>query len=319
MASTGETSGLPGWVADALSSDGWLIANLQEAVGEFLKTFGNAVTNSIPGILSVAVNLSIDLVIFVFAVVTLFMEGPAILGVLKNLSPMNDEYEERLFQVFGEFSINMVIGSLATAAIQGVVAAIGFGIAGLDRIVFLGVATAVLSFIPLVGTMALWVPVCMYLGFTAGWEWATFVAVWSIVFTGTVDNLLRPFFMRGNTDIHPLLVFLSVFGGMYWMGIPGVLVGPVLVAFFLALYTIYLHDYLGVEVQKAEDTEGMIARVSGWFTALLDRFSSEKEPRGEGGSQNSGANNSAQEVEEATQSDEEEATQLDEEATDESL
>ena len=110
-----------------------------------------------------------------------------------------------------------------------------------------------------------------------GWGWAIFVVVWSIVFTGTVDNLARPLFMRGSTDIHPLLVFLSVFGGMYWMGIPGVLVGPVIVAFFLALYTIYLQDFLGFsDSEEDDDTPGML---SNWMAKLKGLF--DKRPAAE--------------------------------------
>ena len=243
----GEDSWLPIFVTQALANEGWVSSNLQAAAGQILKTSGNFLTTSLPSVLNIIVNLSIDLVIYAFAVVTLYMEGPAILEVIKRLSPLDDEYEDKLFRVFGEFSINMVVGSIATAAIQGVVASLGYAIVGVDRIVFLGVATAVLSFVPLVGTLAVWIPVALYVGVTMGWGWALFVVIWSLVFTGTVDNLARPMFMRGSTDIHPLLVFLSMFGGMYWMGLPGVLVGPVIVAFFLALYTIYLKDFLQYE------------------------------------------------------------------------
>ena len=70
-----------------------------------------------------------------------------------------------------------------------------------------------------------------------------------------MDNLVKPLFLRGSSDIHPLLIFLAVFGGMAWMHLPGILIGPVLVAFFLSLYTIYCEDYLGLppksEVQEA--------------------------------------------------------------------
>ena len=273
----GEDSLLPVWavegISDAVSKEGWLVSQLQETAGTVLARVGGALTNSLPSVFSVLVNFSIDVVIYVFTVVTLYMEGPAMIVALKRLSPLADEYEDRLFAVFGEFSINMVVGSLATAAIQGVVAALGYWIVGVDRVIFLGVATGVLSFVPLVGTLAVWVPVSLYVGVNMGWSWALFVVVWSIVFTGTVDNLARPLFMRGSTDIHPLLVFLSVFGGMYWMGIPGVLVGPVIVAFFLALYTIYLNDYLGVENEKEQAEEGVMVKLKGLWEGIRSRMS----------------------------------------------
>ena len=271
LAAGGEDSWLPGFVTEAMSNEAWIVENLQKAATQVLTASGEFLTTSLPSLLSLAVNFSIDVVIYVFTVVTLYMEGPAILTAIKRLSPLADEYEDRLFHVFGEFSLNMVVGSVATAAIQGVVASIGYAIVGVDRIIFLGVATAVLSFVPLVGTLAVWIPVTFYVGFTMGWGWALFVVIWSIVFTGTVDNLARPLFMRGSTDIHPLLVFLSVFGGMYWMGIPGVLVGPVIVAFFLALYTIYLEDFLGYVTEDEESGEpGLMGR---WVAQIKTYFS----------------------------------------------
>ena len=64
------------------------------------------------------------------------------------------------------------------------------------------------------------------------------------MFSGQIDHIVRPLFMRGSTNIHPLLVFLAAFGGLAWMGIPGALVGPVIVAFFVAMYTSYVEDFL---------------------------------------------------------------------------
>ena len=92
---------------------------------------------------------------------------------------------------------------------------------------------------------------------TAGWAWAGFLIAWSVLFTGTVDNVVKPLFLRGSSDIHPLLIFLAVFGGMAWMQLPGILVGPVLVAFFLSLYTIYCEDYLGIPPEN-----GLLADLS---------------------------------------------------------
>ena len=55
------------------------------------------------------------------------------------------------------------------------------------------------------------------------------------------------------------------------MGIPGVLVGPVIVAFFLALYTIYLEDFLGFESEPVpQATPGMMEKAIAWFKGQRD-------------------------------------------------
>jgi predicted PurR-regulated permease PerM len=228
-----------------------------------------AVLNGLGGAVPVVVNLivsgSIDFVIFVLAVVTFYMEGPTVLRAAARLSPMDDRYEERLFFVFREFANNLVIGSIATAAVQGGVAALGYAIAGVDRVLFASILTGVFSFFPLVGTAVVWVPIALYVGATHGAGWAAFVVMWSLVFTGTVDNVLKPLFLRGSSNIHPLLIFLAVFGGLTWLGLPGVLVGPVLVACFLALYTIYCEDFLGIppEVEVPRPSGSWIQRLRG--------------------------------------------------------
>ncbi|MBN2798962.1 MAG: AI-2E family transporter [Deltaproteobacteria bacterium] len=210
----------------------------------------NASASVLPALIQTTVETVIHALLFLFSVFSLYMEGPALVKVMMRLSPVDDRYEVRLLEVFRQFANNMVVGSLATAVAQGVVAGIGFGIAGVDRLVFLGILSGVFSFVPVVGVAVVWVPVSIYVGFSFGWGWGLFVVLWSALITGTVDNVLKPMFLRGSSNIHPLLIFLAVFGGMSWMGLPGALVGPMIVAMFLALYTIYVEDFLGLHEEE---------------------------------------------------------------------
>jgi predicted PurR-regulated permease PerM len=206
----------------------------------------NAAGAALPGLITTAVTGGIDTVIFVFATVSLYMEGPAVLAALRDLSPIDDRHERHLFGVFQEFSRNLVVGAFATAATLGLGCAIGYAIGGSGRVVFLGLLTGVLSFIPVVGVFLVSGPVALYVWTLHGFGWGLFVAIWCLVLTLLVDNILKPLLLRGSSDIHPLLIFLAVFGGLETLGAPGIFVGPVTVAFFLALLQIYREDYLGI-------------------------------------------------------------------------
>lgn len=235
------------WAARVLPEDFQLLPTLLEPLRAAVLSVGTLLTTAVPGLLNQLVAGGIDAIIFVFSLLTLYIEGPRFLRFLSQLLPMDDRYERRLFDVFREFANNMVLGSLATGALQGLVAGVGYAIAGVDRVAFLGLLTGIFSFVPLVGTALVWVPVALWVFATQGVGWGVFVVAWSVLLTGTVDNLAKPLFLRGSSDIHPLLIFLAVFGGLFWMGVPGVLVGPVVVASFLALYTIHVRDFLGEE------------------------------------------------------------------------
>jgi predicted PurR-regulated permease PerM len=219
---------MPEWLQRFLPAD----FDLQETVAGPIQRGAlailNWVGNSIPALLGGTVGLGIDISIFLFAVISLY-------------------YEDRLFAVFGEFANNLVLGALVTAAVQGFVAGIGYAIVGVDRVVFFAMMTGVCAFVPFVGTMIVLIPLAISVILTDGVGWGVFLIVWGIG-VAQLDNIIRPLFMRGRTNIHPLLIFLAVFGGIGWLGLPGALIGPVMVAFFLALYTIYTEEYLG---QKA--------------------------------------------------------------------
>lgn len=233
------------WAARVLPEDFELLPTLLEPLRAAVLSVGSLLTTAVPGLLNQLVASGIDAIIFVFTLLTLYIEGPRFLRFLSQLLPMDDDYERRLFEVFREFANNMVLGSLATGALQGLVAGVGYAVAGVDRVAFLGLLTGIFSFVPLIGTALVWVPVAIWVFATQGVGWGVFVVAWSLLLTGTVDNLAKPLFLRGSSDIHPLLIFLAVFGGLFWMGVPGVLVGPVIVASFLALYTIHVRDFLG--------------------------------------------------------------------------
>jgi len=217
-------------------------------------------SNAIGGVLAGALNTTFGLVIFLFSLVSFYMKGPLLVDMFKNLSPMDDHYEDQLLAVFRLFSRNMVIDAVATSFIQGLIATIGYAIVGVPSLIFLGILTGLGAIIPMVGTMLVWLPVVLFVAVTQGTGWALFLAAWNLLFTGSVDNLLKPVFLGGGTDIHPLLIFLGVFGGLTAMGVPGVLVGPVIVALFLTLYHIYVTDFLhkdsGLEVELPDIYEG---------------------------------------------------------------
>jgi predicted PurR-regulated permease PerM len=240
-----DASELPRWAAWLLPRGQRLGELLEEPLRNTAASAVSTVQGALPGLISGTFNATIDVAMFLLAVVTLFMEGPKVLRVAKNLIPLDDAYEERLFQVFQRIAKNMVLGSLATALAQGTLAGIGFAIAGVERALFFAVLTAVCSIVPVFGAALVWVPLTIVYFAQHGLGWGLFLLGWNAVLTSQIDTIIRPLFMRGGTNVHPLLMFLAVFGGLGWLGLPGAVVGPVIVAFFLALYSIYVHDYLG--------------------------------------------------------------------------
>lgn len=228
----------PAWLGDADPLELALVP-----LQELARTVAGGVAAALPGLVGSVVGGVLDGFVYALVVVALYLDGPAGLRVVVELSPIREDYLRRLFAVFREFASNAVVGSFATASVQGLVASVGYAIAGLEDLVLVSLLTGAFGFFPVVGTAVIWVPVALYVGATSGIGWGLFVVAWSLVLTGTVDNLVRPMFIRGRSPIHPVAVFLAVLGGFAWLGPAGSLVGPVVLAMFLAMVTILREDF----------------------------------------------------------------------------
>ena len=144
--------------------------------------------------------------------------------------------------------------------VQGIFAALGYWIFGLDDWALWGFVTGLFAFFPLVGTMIIWIPLDIYL-FSQGHTWpAVGLGLYSIIVTGNVDYVARISFMKKIGDVHPLITVLGVIVGLNLFGFVGLIFGPLLISYFLILVKIYVNEFtdnheLPEMITKAETAE----------------------------------------------------------------
>jgi predicted PurR-regulated permease PerM len=89
--------------------------------------------------------------------------------------------------------------------------------------------------IPVLGSFLVWLPLSIYLFMNGHWAKALFLVLWGALVISTIDNFLRPKWMKNQTRLHELLVFFSVLGGISIFGLLGIVLGPVVLAITLGL------------------------------------------------------------------------------------
>jgi len=177
----------------------------------------------------------VSLAIMVVALYYFLADGPAMVHTIMRLSPLEDCYEEQLLAEFTKVSRAVVVASLLSACVQGILAAFGYFFAGLNMVFMLSATTMLLALVPFVGAAGVWVPCCLWLYFTHHTTTAFVLAVYCGVIVSMADNVIKPLVLHGQSGIHPLMGLLSVLGGVTALGPIGILVGPMLVAFLQAL------------------------------------------------------------------------------------
>ncbi len=127
---------------------------------------------------------------------------------------------------------------------QGLAAVIGFLIFGVPSPFVWGAAVALAAMVPILGSPLGWVPACVYLSLTAETWQAVGLLVYGVVLISGIDNVVKPMLLQGSAQIHPMLGFLSILGGVLAYGVTGFLVGPVILSLVLSAIRIYRMDVL---------------------------------------------------------------------------
>jgi predicted PurR-regulated permease PerM len=240
-----------------------VVEDVQQAVRSNLVS---TVTPIAVGGVQLLTGMLVGLAIMIISTYYFFADGPYMLIALMRMSPLDDAYERELLEKFSDISRSVVVATLASAVAQGLLAGVGFYFAGLERIFFLIGATIFLAMIPFVGAAAVWVPICLVLYLHDDRPTAAFMlALYCGGVVSMVDNIIKPYILHGQANLHPLLALLSVIGGVQVLGPIGILVGPMLVAFLQALV-----NMLNKEIERMELPQALQPVIDAVETPAVD-------------------------------------------------
>jgi predicted PurR-regulated permease PerM len=213
--------------------------DLQDLAQQALSAVTRFLVSRGPSLLAGVGGMIYGLLLIFITMFFLFRDGPAIMEILRKSNPLPEEYGSEIVQKFRDVSFATFYGSLATAMVQGGAAALLFWSLSIEPALLWGGITAFVSLVPLVGAFLVWIPMSAYLILTGATARGLILLAVGGLVVSSIDNVLKPIIIREHTDMHSLLVFLSVLGGMQAFGFLGILLGPLLVAIFLSFLHLY--------------------------------------------------------------------------------
>lgn len=188
-----------------------------------------------PRVLAASGEAAFHTVVLLGAFYFLLLDGRRVIQWLADVSPLRKAQTHELIEEFRRVAVATLVGTAASAVFQGIAACIGYAVAGVPHPVFFGLVTAIASFVPVVGTLMVWVPATLLLAATGHVGAAVGLAAWCLVVVVGAEHLGKPILLHGQAEMHTGLVFLGLLGGIEMFGLIGILAGPLVIAFFLAM------------------------------------------------------------------------------------
>jgi len=181
--------------------------------------------------------------LMLIVVFTLLVDGDRIKSFFLALSPLPDEEEELVIDRFNQVNSVTLVGNGVGALIQGLLAAIGLWLVGIESLVLWTTIMIIMAFIPLVGISVIYVPVTLYLLISGKVLWAILFFAYCTIVSLAVENWFKPRFVGNRADLNSTAVFFSIIGGMTVFGLPGIFYGPLIISIFLTFTDLYHKRY----------------------------------------------------------------------------
>ena len=207
---------------------------MSQGTQEIIKFVANNVIGALSGVASQLPHIILSSFIFFISLFYFLKDGKQVINWLKNTLPL--PHKKRL-QVFKHIKQNVdafVYVTFLIGLIQAIVAGVGFYIFGIGYPFLAGVVAGLLSLLPVIGPYFLYLTVGLLIFIAGNTTLAIGLILYGVIIGSILDYSARPVLMSRKAKLHPLIIFVGVFGGMSLMGLIGVIIGPIILSITFA-------------------------------------------------------------------------------------
>lgn len=216
-------------------------------VQEVLKAVTNWVIEKGSGFLLTVPGIILHLFVIFFTMFYFLRDGKKFSYYLSQFFSSSREKYDHITTRLKEVINGVIFGYLVVAFVQGTLGAFGFFLFGVSSPIFWGVVMALLALLPLIGTGFVWGPISIFMILDGVFKNSNSLIaqgvgllIYSAIFVAGVDNLLRPKLMGDRAKVHPVLILLGTFGGLFFFGAVGVILGPLILALTVIMTEVFL-------------------------------------------------------------------------------
>lgn len=227
--------------------------------GTLTDIFNQAGTFAV-GLLTSFVNSSLDLLLTLsmmyFFLYFMFKNSEVFEDTLVKYMPFREKNSEHFAKELKNMTHANIIGQGIIAFAQGLFMGVGFWIFGIADPVFWSLICFFVSFLPVIGSAAVFVPAGIVEIASGNTGNGIGLLVYGFVVVANVDNVLRLWINKWLGDIHPLITITGIVIGIPVFGILGLVFGPFLISFFLLLVRMYEAAF----IKESDEKERVVQR-----------------------------------------------------------
>lgn len=221
-----------------------ILTQFTAAINTFIGKFASTLLNSL-----VTTSLNLPMILIDIAVIALVFfftlkDADKIKEFIKSISPLSKSNEKIIAQQFKDITYSTIYGRFVVGIVQGLLAGLGFLIFGIGNTLVLTLAAMMLGILPILGVFLIWIPIAIYMFVSGNIAIAIIFTLYNLIIVSNVDNLLMAYIVSKRTTLSPFVALISSLGGLFLFGIIGLILGPLIFAYFIILLDLYRNKNL---------------------------------------------------------------------------
>ena len=225
--------------SDNLKNITGLNINFESQIKGGLQSISKIVISSSANVLEYLAKGMLNMFVFFFALFFLLRDGKKVIKKLRNLLPIREDIEIKLFSEINKLIRGLISGVLIIAVIEGVIAFIGFYLFGIPSPLLWSFVIVLAAYLPIIGPATVYVPAAIYLAVIGNITEGILLLIYSFALISYLDNIVKPNIMGKGSNINPAIVLLGVLGGLNLFGLAGIVVGPLILSILFIIYRLY--------------------------------------------------------------------------------
>ncbi len=218
--------------------------DLKEMLGKSVNDISKWSISAFSVFISGAFKTFISLIVIYFSLFFMFKSHKEFESTLKKYLPFDKKSNSLFGDELKKITYSNIIGQGFIGISQGIVVVIGFLIFGIPDPFFWGIVSIFVCFLPIVGAPIIFVPAGI-IELSMGNSVAGLgILIWGGVFVTLIDNFLRQYISKKIANVHPLITILGVAIGVPVFGLIGLVIGPLMISFFILFFKVYETSYL---------------------------------------------------------------------------
>ena len=208
-----------------------------------LLNFLQRLTKYIPSILNSVMEVGVNILVALFVLYFMLVHGRLMEDYIRRAIPFSETSKNEIWAEVDLMVRSNAIGIPILGVCQGLVAMLGYWIFGVESYILLGVLTGISSIVPVLGTMTVYIPICITVLASGEIGNGVGLALYCLLLVGGIDNILRFTILKTLGNVPPLITVFGVLLGLNMFGMLGLIFGPLILSSVGVLIKVYSNEY----------------------------------------------------------------------------